>query len=112
MASSISRATGSRGGNFLLAVVCLVAVPLIPLLVEAAKHAGYIQAESYLLTGAVLAAGYAVSTARPWFLARYLFGVPRLHGPGFRSATTVSGPCCRVRFGRTQGQARPYNATG
>lgn len=66
--------SSSRLGNYLLSLVCLIIVPVMPLGVEAVKHGGVVVAENYLLTAAVLAAGYAVSTQRMLFIALYILG--------------------------------------
>jgi hypothetical protein len=55
---------------WLFAIVFIIIAPLFPLFVERMKS-GEVRPESYLLTTAVLAVGYAFSSQAPFFWAVY-----------------------------------------
>jgi hypothetical protein len=70
--SSRSRATfKNRLGHWFFSVVALVIIPMFPLFVEAVRHEWKIVPENYLMTAAVLAAGYGFASEGNWFRAAY-----------------------------------------
>lgn len=80
-----------RFGTWFLAVVAVIVMPLLPLLVEAARNNLEIRAENLLLTTAVLAVGFGFSSESNLFRASYallfFFGLD-FHADG---VTTTAG---------------------
>ena len=68
-----------RFTTWLLAVAAIIVLPCFPLFVEAMKNGGEIRSEDYLLTAAVLAAGYGLASEgnlfRTGYLLIFLFGI-------------------------------------
>jgi hypothetical protein len=62
---------GSRFGTFVLSLVFVEVAPLFPILVESMKNGGLVGSESFLLTAAVMAVGFGISSETDLFRGAY-----------------------------------------
>ncbi len=77
---------GSRLGMWIFSLVAIVLLPLFPLFIEGVKNDWEIKTENYLLTAAVLAAGFGFSTEGNLYRAAYMFLFLLSVGYDFRPA--------------------------
>lgn len=58
--------------NWLLSVGFMIIVPCLPIFIEAVRNEGTIKADTYYITGAVLAASYGIASLHHLFRFGYL----------------------------------------
>ncbi len=89
------RALGGRVGVWTLSIAAVVIIPMLPLLVEARKNAGVVKEENYLLTAAVLAAGFGFTSEGNFFRAAYILvflACIVFDQPDAAAGATLTGP--------------------
>jgi len=75
-----------------LSVGCIVVVPLFPIFVECVKNEGHVRSESFLLTAAVMAAGYGFASEDDLARAAYLVLFLASIGFDFKSSDIMLYP--------------------
>jgi hypothetical protein len=71
-ATATQPSLAGKFSTWLFSLGCMIAVPCLPLGIEAAKHTGTIKPESYFLTAAVLAATFGLSSESNFFRFGYI----------------------------------------